>query len=633
MNELDLLSQLTPKLRYERISPSDLKFTDAEPTWIQPDSNIEESILALLDEEWHIDHIRAELVRLNFQPTERSRQALGEQLVTEFVNPERIAAGLSFLADDVYQYYLYLFLTHRLVYKFTTPASLEAIFPQPVSSSLASRQILAAGLAIRTESGKFYSPAATLRALPPSNIEFPVMAEPDEFIAAKAPRDFLSQIQQIIGLFDGQRLTLRDRLRWNASDYAYYSNLHCWPPHPDDARLLISEFSKTREVSLLPPEPQLDKHSLRVWANNLDIPTDIAEFHYHLLIQSAILHTGSPVRINHTLVQEWLALPPSRQIVVLYDLYRSLSTWSVWWSLWREGLVDIKWDYEGYWGLTHIDAAILSTNFNLRGVLLDVISFLPQGEWLNIDKVVEWILIVYPNATSHRYSRGLSISGVADGWKGWLKLVLSRILAGPLHYLGFADVAPSLNHVDSFCLHHFQDVHWKRVTDLDIGTTGTVEPSSLHLDPTSQVLQISIPVQPDFLSMIQLWSKPQGLKGKTLHYHLDVERLHQSFEHGNTPSDLRAAWERCSGFAVPEFLVGWWNQWWRNYGQIRLYPPQSVLMTRDDFTMKELQLAIPRLSDSIQTMITPTTALLESEGVDQIVDDLERQGYMPKKVS
>ena len=129
MKKQDLNLELTPKLRYERISPADMKFTDAVPTWTQPADNIDESILALLDEEWHTDHIKAELLRLHFQPLDRSRQALGEQLVSEFVNPDRITTSLQSLSEEVYTFYLYLLLLQSLVYKFTTPASLETIFP------------------------------------------------------------------------------------------------------------------------------------------------------------------------------------------------------------------------------------------------------------------------------------------------------------------------------------------------------------------------------------------------------------------------------------------------------------------------------------------------------------------------
>jgi len=633
MTRQDPRLAITSKLRYERISPSALKFADAVPTWVRTAFHQDAATDTLFSEEWRVSHIRAELLRLNLQPRGRTRQALAAQLVDEFVNPERVAICLSTLSDDAHKFYLYLLLTQSLEKRFTTPASLDTLCPLPLPSRSTIRQILDAGLAIRSESGEVYIPQQILKTLPPCSIAFPTLPEPGEFIPARAPQDFLLRIQQIMGLFEGQRYTLRDRLRWNAPDHAYYSHLHCWPPHPDDAKILISETGKAGKISLWPPEPQLDEQTLQFWADNLDLPPDSAEFLYHLLTVSAIVHAGSPVRINQTLVQEWLALPPNRQIVILYHLYHSVSSWAEWWTHWRKGMVDIKWDFQGYWGLAYIDATMLSANRNLRGVLLDVLSFLPQEAWLNIDAVIEWVLMIFPRATSHRYSRGLSITGVAGRWKGWLKLVLKSMLTGPLHYLGFADLAPSIEHVDAFRLHHLQDVHWKRAAELDSGVVGAVELSALHIDPAAQVMQVTIPVPPDFLSMIQLWSEADGLKGKTLHYHLSVERLHQAFEHGNTPTDLCAAWKACTGFAVPESLDQWWNHWWRNYGSVRMYPQQAALMTRDDFTMKELQLAIPRLTDSILGMVTPKTALIKSEDADRVLADLERQGYMPKVVS
>ena len=56
-------------------------------------------------------------------------------------------------------------------------------------------------------------------------------------------------------------------------------------------------------------------------------------------------------------------------------------------------------------------------------------------------------------------------------------------------------------------------------------------------------------------------------------------------------------------------------------------------MTRDDFTMHELQVALPALRDSILGLVTPRTALVQTEQVDKILGDLERQGYMPKEMS
>lgn len=282
--------------------------------------------------------------------------------------------------------------------------------------------------------------------------------------------------------------------------------------------------------------------------------------------------------------------------------------------------------------MTHIDATLLSTNVNMRGVLLDMLSFLPQEKWLSFDDVIDWILTVFPNSVSHQYSRGLIFTSVADGWRNWLQLVLQSILTGPLHNLGLVDVAPSLNYVEVFRLHHFQDVHWRRVTHLDIEIGETMGDRAIHLEAESKTLKVTMPIHPDFLFVIQQWSKIGSIKGKTLVFHLDVDSLHQTFEQGITLIDICDAWEKHTGVKPPDYLLTWWNRWWHNYGQVRLYSPEAILMTRDSFTMKEVQLAVPRLSVSLQEMITPTTAVIKSENVDQVVEDLERQGYMPKKV-
>ena len=54
-------------------------------------------------------------------------------------------------------------------------------------------------------------------------------------------------------------------------------------------------------------------------------------------------------------------------------------------------------------------------------------------------------------------------------------------------------------------------------------------------------------------------------------------------------------------------------------------------MTQDNFTMHELQVALPTLRDAILGLVTPRVALLQRDQADPILKDLERQGYMPKE--
>jgi len=55
-----------------------------------------------------------------------------------------------------------------------------------------------------------------------------------------------------------------------------------------------------------------------------------------------------------------------------------------------------------------------------------------------------------------------------------------------------------------------------------------------------------------------------------------------------------------------------------------------VLSVRDEFTMQELQAALPKLRESVLGLVSPRAALLKPEQITAIVSDLERHGYMPK---
>jgi hypothetical protein len=78
-------------------------------------------------------------------------------------------------------------------------------------------------------------------------------------------------------------------------------------------------------------------------------------------------------------------------------------------------------------------------------------------------------------------------------------------------------------------------------------------------------------------------------------------------------------------------LAAWWDKWWACYGHVRLYPHQAVLITQDDFTMQELQVALPRFRETLLGMLNPRIALLHPKQVDFVLQTLEQRGYLPKE--
>jgi hypothetical protein len=278
-----------------------------------------------------------------------------------------------------------------------------------------------------------------------------------------------------------------------------------------------------------------------------------------------------------------------------------------------------------------LDESIALGGSNLRWILLEILSFLPDNVWLSLDDLNRWLQQLFPTVDAHRYLMGLDPIADEGGWFAFLRTVLIETLAGPLHALGLVDVGPSLDDIAVVRLRGLQPLHWGKTQDLSLETAVELAQEALRFVPEGPVLEVATPVPPDVAALILRWAEPAGFSRTLIRYTLNVERLHQAFEDGDDPESLVAAWQTCTGFEpVPE-IVAWWQSWWERYGHVRLYPPQALLRTRDAMTMHEIQISLPKLQSSITSMLSPAAALLKPDDVDTILGDLSRQGYMPKE--
>jgi len=411
----------------------------------------------------------------------------------------------------------------------------------------------------------------------------------------------------------------------------YGNEFQIWPPVPADAQRLLNDPNQQGAIALCPPEPYLDEKSLAAWSAHLELTPDNVEFLYHTLINGQLLLPGSPVTLNNALIQPWMTQKPGDQFTTLYYIYRGLSDWADWWPDWRAGDVKIQWNYQNYWGVSSVDNILQTTHSMLRWVILDVLAYLPHDVWLSVDKVMQFLATLYPEPKSHYYQQGLLCKDARDQWKGFLRHALQAMLRGPLYTLGMVEAAPDLDAIEVFRLRHFQSLHWNRVEASQVEDVTPFGRDAVAFRPREQALSITPPAKADFLVAVQQWSEPRGLLDNKLRYQLDVFRLHKAFEQGETPETLAATWEQHAGFPPLPDVQQWWQTWWTRYGHIRLYTGQTALVTRDEFTMQELQVALPTMRQAIMGLVTPRVALLEAERVDRIVGDLERQGYMPKE--
>ena len=625
---------LTAKLNYEWLQPGKPVQPPSDPPfWTYPDEDdITEFVEGLAEQQWRVDFIRRQITRLGVKPTGRRRIDLLHLLIESFLDPERFAQQLSTLNDEEQLYYFHLLLHNNLSGLRTQPASLDQLLTLSKPSVTLTQRILNVGLGLQDEAGQFFVPFEMFKLLPTVYLPFDTEPPPANFVPAADPRLLLAKIQQLLGLVRSGNYHIQPRPRWRTPRVGYYGNEnHIWPPVPDDAQRLLSNPNKQGAITLCPPPPHLDEKTVAAWSADLELSPAIVEFLYHVLINAQLLLPGDPVTLNPALLQPWMMQTPGNQLASLYRIYRSMSDWADWWPDWRAGDVKIQWNYQNVWGMSAVDNTLRTTHYMLRWVMLDILTYLPHDVWLSFDEVMQFLVKLYPEPKSHYYQRGLLCKDAHNHWKGFLGYALRAMLRGMLHTFGLVDLAPSLDDIEVFRLRHLQSLHWNRPDAVPIEDTTPFGRDDIAFRPREQAISIKPPAKAEFLIAVQQWSDPRGLVDNKLRYQLDVARLHKAFEQGETPETLAEAWEQHAGFPPLVDVQRWWQHWWERYGHVRLYTGQTALVTRDEFTLQELQAALPTLRQAIMGLVTPRVALLEAERVDRIVSDLERQGYMPKE--
>lgn len=628
------IKQLTEKLRYRWPQPTKPTKMDFVPYWTQPDANPGMDLVnEMAEAQIRVASLRAQITQLGAKPKGRTRVDLLTQLISIFLDPNRIARQMGTFDAKQQRFFTYLLLYTNLEHLQTEPVNLNKRFRFPKARKTMTEQVLQAGMGLTDALNHFFIPQETLSQLPPSYVDMESEPEPKHYIKAGDPQLLASRVQQWINLVQNHTYQLQSRPRWSpphADHSVSRQEVKTWPLLPQDVKKIISGRYYQGHVTLCTPIPFPDAATLDEWTATLGLSPAMLEWLYHTMLHSGLLYDGSPVTVDEQMAQQWLTLTPGRQVAILYELYRSVGLWSDWWPEWRAGNIQVQWNFYNTWQLGNVDRMLSTTNYMLRWVLLDILSFMPHGVWLSVAKVNQWLTYLYPGSHTHLYQNGLNITS-NQTWQNFMTLALKTMLNGALHEMGFVDLAPTRANPTHFRLHYLQDIHWRRFSELPVLDAQPLSAKTVTFIADKQMLQVVPPAPADFLMAMQKWSKPAGLSNNRLYYQLDVERLHNAFERGETPTTLAETWEANANFPPLQEITAWWHLWWSRYGHIRMYPHQTTLVTGDTFTMREIQLALPALRDAVLGLVTPSAALLEPDKVDRILKGLDRQGYMPQE--
>ncbi|MCD4738281.1 MAG: hypothetical protein K8R89_03360 [Anaerolineae bacterium] len=632
------LLKATPELGYRKVNPPGAEPVIGSPSWLQsasagPDYGaLRERIEA---EQWPVAVIRDYISAMGAKPYGRSRDDLARQLAESFLDTGRLQAAQRALPDDTREIYLAMLINSFL------PRSREGLYvlhapPRPMQEYY--RELEESGLLIRRPDG-FILPNLYAASLPPLHFSHDwEVTEPAARREVAAPQHVLTRIQQVLGLVRGGDVKLRAQYQYTARVWPLDRFLHGGLPVPSSAAKLGNQHNflsanNALSLKLLPPAPVLTEQSLDNWMTTLSLPQDGVEFYYHLLVAVRILRPGSPVTVEPQYERQFLSLAPGKQLAVLLTSFEEILDWQAFWPLWREGQVRATWAYsrDSGWGFSYQQELPIFIR-TLRSSLLHFLAALPQECWVSMAKVADVLARYFP--PEYFFEQGHVSYGDRRGDEEWfLQLYLRMILRGPLHWLGLVDLEFSADGaLLNFRLRQLQDLLWRRLEAFPMPEVTWSGESGVQWNVETETLQLHLPVPPILLGHVQRWAEPQGVGAETLRYRPTEERLHVLFEQGVTLADLVAEWEQAAGAAPPAPLLAWWQRWWEQYGHLRLYPRQTILVTEDEFVLQELQVALPKFQDAILGMINSRVVLLRSEKSAEVVGEMEEKGYLPKVV-
>jgi hypothetical protein len=625
---------LTSGLNYKWTKPQRPAPLSYQPDWTRlTELNIISDLAQQIDNaEWRVAHIRRQIRRLGLKPEGRARVKLARQMLEAFLDAAHLQQEVQNLREEERIYYTYLLFYTELEDYQTRPADMTKLYPFTTLLEDLYHNVAQRGLVIETPGGGSLLPDGLLRLLPPLAIPFDVAADgPPTSTHRKDPQEIGMYIQQFLGMLQSQAFELTPRVQWHLPRHTYMHQYQIWPPTPESARQIIESRNYQGKIEMLPPTPEPQPEALQAWQDALNLSAFEAEFIYHLLRPSAMVRPGSPITVDTKLIQQWLQLPPGEQVVHLYHFYQEMESWAAWWQHWREGKIQVRWNYQQPWGISEVGRLIIRTHMILRHVILSVLSFLPQQTWLSVAKVTDLLLRIYPESRYLTPHLSLELTAPGGKWRDVLRLALMDILRGPLFWLGLVELGPDLDEATAFRLSYVQDIQWQRIDTYQMPAQMSIKQDALTYVPETQTLVIQPPASAGLIKNVQQWAIPIGLRERALQYKLNLKQLHSVFERGETPETLAESWTSALDFEPLPEIQAWWEQGWARYGHIRLYPDQSALMVQDTFALQEVQVAVPDVQEAILGLVTPKVALLESKAVDKILQALEKQGYIPKE--
>ncbi|GIK42702.1 MAG: hypothetical protein BroJett011_65350 [Chloroflexota bacterium] len=371
------------------------------------------------------------------------------------------------------------------------------------------------------------------------------------------------------------------------------------------------------------------------------------EFIFALLVAAGLFYPGSPVTVWPEIKEQYHRQTEVAQRAILARAYFLMLNWSELWDLLR---ANSALQLRRAWNHPYFKPPTLAANLTrFRQLILRTLACLPDGEWVALENLHSLFRAVWPSFDGHStqpyygygalspwsltyHGRDLK-SGDKEGWHAAQGAFIRRLISGPLHWLGLADLSLKNGVLIAARFHGLADLYWDReetpVSPHTVITPATPPAEAVKMDESSITVDpAAISAQAHSL-LDQIARLDQALPGRFV-YRLDAQAAHQAFEKGVTLADILHDWEQSLALPLPQTLRSQLESWWRAYGQVRIYDDVTVIEFGDDYALTEMK-AVTSLGQHLIAELSPRLVLIPKAAVGSLTAELEKAGYTPKQ--
>ncbi len=433
-----------------------------------------------------------------------------------------------------------------------------------------------------------------------------------------------------------------------------YQSLKAWGYVPQELIQAHKQkqfvYPKAKDIVLTVPAPELT------------LPDDVTQplagiignaeylhFVYHLMLKVGLFQPGDPVTIWSEVKNQFLHLSAAQQQSVLLHAYRNITTWQEV-DLLLRAKPELQLKRQG------VNARFKPEHLQEQWLLarqqtLRVLACLPDDRWITWESMAPLFRQLWPSFDSTSWGRNIqyytdmnpfhwhfTYKGQRVELAQWDVLqgeIIRRLITGPLHWLGLADVFTPEGKLVAFRLHGLGDLFWDRTET--VSQVAAARPSPKVAPVAAAAIQITdenIRVNPAHVShqghrFLEQIAKLAQAEPTHFLYRLDIERVHHTFEAGHTLTELQQGWQEHLRTAIPKAIDKQLRHWWENYGQVRLYEQVSLIELADDYALAEMK-AVTSLNQHIIAELSPRLVLIPKNTIETLQAELQKAGYTPK---